>query len=302
MNTEHLRYFLITAKNGSMGKAANALHLKQQYLSNVIKSLEQQFGTKLFIRQAKGVTLTEDGQYFADKAARIIALCDELQLGYLYPSQAQERHVTLQVTIYTIPHVVSRHINEIVATFHQLFPNVTFKIKEVIFADEAEVIKADPYALILAPQQSYEKIAPDETFFSIPYHTEEVIAMTSQRNNEAEGLSSITLKELSQKPLVVFAPKGEDKSLLYRLLSEYEGALSMTEVENTALFSYLISQSTYYAVGHRDFARANNLRIMPFNPPIYLQLVLAVRKEALNNFAIKSFVDTFLAHWGLKPL
>ena len=62
MNTEHLRYFLMTAKSGSIGKAANALHLKQQYLSNVIKSLEQQFGTKLFIRQAKGVTLTEDGQ------------------------------------------------------------------------------------------------------------------------------------------------------------------------------------------------------------------------------------------------
>ncbi|WP_329740396.1 LysR family transcriptional regulator [Dyella sp. A6] len=69
MELRHLRYFIAVVETGSLTVAAERrLHTSQPSLSRQIKDLEDQVGTELLIRSARGVTLTDAGKVFFDHA------------------------------------------------------------------------------------------------------------------------------------------------------------------------------------------------------------------------------------------
>jgi LysR family hca operon transcriptional activator len=69
MELRHLRYFVAIAETGSLTVAAEKkLYTSQPSLSRQIKDLEDQVGTPLLNRSARGVTLTEAGKAFLDHA------------------------------------------------------------------------------------------------------------------------------------------------------------------------------------------------------------------------------------------
>src|ERR1700712_3484361 len=69
MELRHLRYFMAVAEAGSLKLAAEEkLHTTQPSLSRQIRDLEDEVGTPLFTRGAKGVELTPAGRVFLDHA------------------------------------------------------------------------------------------------------------------------------------------------------------------------------------------------------------------------------------------
>ena len=67
-----LRYFLTVAREGSITKAANFLHVTQPTLSRQLKELEEELGKKLFIRKSHHIVLTEEGMILRKRAEEII--------------------------------------------------------------------------------------------------------------------------------------------------------------------------------------------------------------------------------------
>ena len=69
MELRHLRYFIAVAETGSLTTAAEQrLHTSQPSLSRQIRDLEDQVGTPLFKRSARGAELTAAGLAFLDHA------------------------------------------------------------------------------------------------------------------------------------------------------------------------------------------------------------------------------------------
>ena len=62
INFEYYKVFYIIAKNRNITKAANELNITQPFISRMLKTMEEQMNTKLFIRKTKGVILTQEGQ------------------------------------------------------------------------------------------------------------------------------------------------------------------------------------------------------------------------------------------------
>lgn len=62
MDLQQLKYFITSAREGSLTKAAEVLYTSQPHVSQVIKALENDLGIKLFHRSASGITLTSDGE------------------------------------------------------------------------------------------------------------------------------------------------------------------------------------------------------------------------------------------------
>ena len=61
-NLSLYRIFYAAALTGNISKAADELFISQPAISQSIKKLEQSLDTPLFIRNSRGVQLTEEGE------------------------------------------------------------------------------------------------------------------------------------------------------------------------------------------------------------------------------------------------
>lgn len=97
MELRVLQYFLAIAREQSIVRAAESLHLSQPTLSTQIKAMEEELGKQLLIRGTKGsrkVTLTEEGMILRKRAEEIlnlvqktereISLSDQVIVGDVY--------------------------------------------------------------------------------------------------------------------------------------------------------------------------------------------------------------------------
>ena len=97
MELRVLQYFLAVAREQSIIRAAESLHLSQPTLSTQIKAMEEELGKQLLIRGTKGsrkITLTEEGMILRKRAEEIlnlvqktereISLSDQVIVGDVY--------------------------------------------------------------------------------------------------------------------------------------------------------------------------------------------------------------------------
>lgn len=76
MEIRVLRYFLETAREGNMTRAAERLFISQPTMSKQLKELEKELGTKLFTRSNYNVQLTDAGILLRERAEDILSLVD----------------------------------------------------------------------------------------------------------------------------------------------------------------------------------------------------------------------------------
>ncbi|MEZ5828951.1 MAG: LysR family transcriptional regulator [Hyphomicrobiales bacterium] len=74
-----LRTFVAICDCGSFTKAAREVNLTPSAVSHHVKRLEDQVGTRLVVRNARGVRLTEQGEILQSYARRILALYKEAE-------------------------------------------------------------------------------------------------------------------------------------------------------------------------------------------------------------------------------
>jgi LysR family transcriptional regulator, transcriptional activator of nhaA len=78
LNYNHLLYFWTVAREGSIAKATQSLHLTPQTISGQLKLLEEAVGEPLFQRVGRGLAMTETGHMVYQYADEIFALGTEL--------------------------------------------------------------------------------------------------------------------------------------------------------------------------------------------------------------------------------
>ncbi len=78
MDLRQLRYFMAIVKHGSFSKAANHLRIAQPALSQHVRNMEEDIGTPLLHRLARGVSPTEAGERLLQRASNILAQFDNI--------------------------------------------------------------------------------------------------------------------------------------------------------------------------------------------------------------------------------
>jgi LysR family transcriptional activator of nhaA len=79
INYKHLHYFWMVAKEGSVARAGDRLHLTPQTISGQLSLLEDYLGMPLFSRSGRNLVLTENGRLVLSYADEIFSLGGELE-------------------------------------------------------------------------------------------------------------------------------------------------------------------------------------------------------------------------------
>lgn len=86
MELRTLRSFLTVAREANVTRAARVLHITQPALSRQLAELERDLGCELFVRESRGMTLTDDGILLRKRAEEIVSLADRTEAELRSPS------------------------------------------------------------------------------------------------------------------------------------------------------------------------------------------------------------------------
>jgi DNA-binding transcriptional LysR family regulator len=98
MELRHLRYFLAVAEERHMTRAAARLGLQQPPLSQQIRALENELGTRLFTRLPRGVELTAAGEAFREEAQAVFNAVERARARARAAAVGQRGRISIGLT------------------------------------------------------------------------------------------------------------------------------------------------------------------------------------------------------------
>lgn len=169
MSNVALKYFVVTAEELNITRAANRLFISQQALSEQIKKLERQYGA-VFFQRGHPFRLTYQGEQMLAYAKSVLAAETRL-VDYLQEDKALRR-IRMNIGVTSTRGIVL--VPMIFAQYHRLCPNVvlsvTVGVRESIL-DQLRMSKFDVYLGMLdGGLMSGQKAIPlyrDELYFII---------------------------------------------------------------------------------------------------------------------------------------
>jgi DNA-binding transcriptional LysR family regulator len=133
-----LRVFLAVADTGYVSRGAERCHLVPSSASLRLKGLEEAVGTPLFVRHARGVTLTQAGNVMIEHARRCIAQLDQMHVDLMPFAQGLTGHITF----FANNNAISSHLPEDLGRFFADFPSVRITLQEHLSSDIVAAIAA----------------------------------------------------------------------------------------------------------------------------------------------------------------
>ena len=129
MDWDKLKIFHAVAEAGSFTSATVILNLSQSAISRQIQSLEEDLKVKLFERHARGLTLTENGEYVFKTAHEVITKLKEVESTL----SDKKTKPTGKLTVTTVRSFGTHWLTPRIEEFMRLNPEVEI---ELIFEDK----------------------------------------------------------------------------------------------------------------------------------------------------------------------
>jgi len=129
MNWDKLKIFHAVAEAGSFTSATVVLNISQSAISRQIQSLEEDLNVKLFERHARGLTLTQNGEYVYKTAHEVISKLKEIETSL----GDQKNKPTGKLTITTVRSFGTHWLTPRIQEFMNLNPGIEI---ELIFDDK----------------------------------------------------------------------------------------------------------------------------------------------------------------------
>ncbi len=162
MEIRVLKYFLATAREGSITGAANSLHLTQPTLTRQLQDLEKELKQKLFIRGKHNITLTPEGMILRKRAQEIVDMVEKTEAEF------KSINDTVSGDIYIGGGETDsmKYIAEIIKEIQTDYPNIKFHIQSGNAEDVTEKLDKGllDFGILIQPVDlsKYEHLALPE--------------------------------------------------------------------------------------------------------------------------------------------
>ncbi|MBC7939511.1 MAG: LysR family transcriptional regulator [Chitinophagaceae bacterium] len=284
MTLKQLKYFIEIARLRNVTRAAAVLHVSQPSLSRQMQQLENDLGTKLFVRSDVGLALTSAGSLLLQRAPALLeqirAVQDELSALSATPMGAL--HLGLPPSLFdlvTLP---------LVRRYCPRFPEVELCITEGISAHLFDSITAG--LLDFAIVSSTESTATLESRLLLT----EQLYLVSAPGDDKDG-QPIAVGELADVPLAANQPPNVMRLLVDDALGELgKRAQIVVQSSSTRLLSHLAAAGTastvlaYSAVA--DLVRQRRVSVRPVAGMTVTWMLVHSRQRALTP-GVQALID-----------
>ncbi|OZG72090.1 LysR family transcriptional regulator [Hahella sp. CCB-MM4] len=288
MDVKPLRYFLEVARQSSFTRAAEMLGVAQPAVSMSIRKLEQDLGITLFQRADRKVALTDEGLRLYEHAEKIVRAVDDAELEMRELKGLSKGEVRVG-----IPSMLgSYYFPPILMAFRYRHPTLNL-----------EVIEGGTWQL----QQMLEQglldlgviVAEDvpELLEARPLIREEML-VTVDESHPFALLDKVTPEAFFAEELVMFKEGYFHRKVVDRLAKTTGFTPNIGfETNLIPLIKSIIKQgfgiSTLLAM---VVAEDRDLVTRSFDPPIWLDLNIAWRKDGYLSKANRAFLDFLLSN------
>ena len=285
MELRTLRYFLAAAEEENITRAADILHVTQPTLSRQMMDLEKELGTTLMLRGKQGLTLTDEGIFFRQRAEEIVELADRLEQAFA------ERNADISglIAIGASEAIGSRLFAKLIKQFSEKYPLVQFSL----YNETADNIKDRlekglvDVGLLLEPvdtaKYDFIRLSQKETWGILMRDDHPLADREFITPEEIEAYSLILpLRERARAEILNWL-KREEKDLHI--------PLSYTLLSNAALLVEAGLGCAFCLDGALAIHSSPRLRFIPVSPEHTTRSVLIWKKNHLFSPATSLFIQ-----------
>ena len=220
MNARQLQYVITLAEVCNFSQAAEKLKISQPALSKQIIALENELGIKLFDRGTTPLYLTPAGEFFVEKAKRLLFEEENLLKTMDRYKNGESGTLTIGIapfrSLYVMPQIVSK--------VKEKFPDIKIVLKEHGLAHLQKGLSEGRYDFAIM------NLPVDETDFEvIPLEADSIVLavpnrllqlIETEKISEKSGL--VDLADCKRLPFVVVGQSQEMRKLFEKLCAKSE--------------------------------------------------------------------------------
>jgi LysR family nitrogen assimilation transcriptional regulator len=277
VDLRQLRYFVQIAESGNFSRAADVLRVAQPSLSQQVRNLEEELGVELLVRHARGVTPTELGQRFCDRARRILEEADNAKADLRSLAESPSGRVSVGLPT-SAARGLAPHLYQAVA---QRLPNVNLHVVEAMSGYLDELIQAGRLDVaLLYDHKAFENVAWTEMMV-------EELMLFVPKGHPLAAREEIAFAELFDLPLVLPGRPNVLRTVIEQLAARQDLTPCAVDCDSLPAIAKMVRSGRYVGVmPHFAFAdelareELETVRIVDPNPSWRLSVV--VSKRTLN--------------------
>ncbi|PKR85789.1 LysR family transcriptional regulator [Heyndrickxia camelliae] len=196
MDIRQLRYFIAIVEERKISAAAERLHISQPPLSQHLKSMEDELGSKLVERSGKYFEVTEAGKALYKYALRMTQLMEEAKMEVKEVGNGVNGRLTIGINTFSVV-----EFPELLYKFKKQFPKVTYKIQQNESAHLCKLVRERivELAIIRLPLEL-------DNFSVLHLHSEPFYFITA--NKQKHLGDEITLEEIQNYSMLLPSTEG----------------------------------------------------------------------------------------------
>lgn len=125
MDIRQLRYFIAIVEERKISAAAERLHISQPPLSQHLKTMEEELGSKLVERSGKLLEITEAGKVLYKYDLQMDLLMEEAKMEVKEVRMGVNGKLTIGINTFSVV-----ELPEILLQFQKQYPKVTYKVQQ----------------------------------------------------------------------------------------------------------------------------------------------------------------------------
>ena len=283
MELRVLQYFLAAAREENITKAAAFLHITQPTLSRQLMQMEEELGVQLFRRGKHNILLTEDGMLLRRRAQEIVDLAEktakELKHG--------EEMVSGEISIGCGETQNMKPLSEMIASFRQKYPDVSFNIYTAIADDVKERLENGllDMGLLLEPVEIGR-------YHYVRMPLREKWQVLLRRDMELAEKHKITPDDLAGVPLII-ARRQSVRNVLENWFGYDKDKLHIVSTCNLSHYnqSIMVESGIGVALVMEFACNQDTLCLRPLDPEIESGCVLVWKKNLTFSLAMQRFIE-----------